>query len=637
MLSDFTYAPAAGLALDATLRLQKVDDVDTLQLIDNADQSVLQSLALAETDAVNIMGGEQDDKLTVDFTSPFFVPIRFNDSSSADNDALEVRGGDKPWDITGKDAGYVAGVTFAGVENLIGAAGNRDTFVFQGGGMLSGILEGGAGGYDTLVIEGTHQSVVFNAGGPDSGSVILDGYPIRYAGLEPISVSGADTVVVTTSVDDVDDRLVVEPYGTSQIMVRATDPFGLITMETIYFDIPTGSLTVNPGTGNDIVEIAGNLIMPAADLTINAENHPGERRRGNQHGRDGGQRRYFLDRCGQRRRVCFGDPGVRRVRVGGVAGGEAGLTISGATLHGGNIILSAASEVTPTDEKSGFVGIAKNPLSDHFSEAFVAIVDSQITSSGTLEHHGRFDRDDLGPGRCGSGGGRRGRGCRGRRVDRGQRGDCGGHGNEFPVCRRLPDDRREQCPQRDHPGRRLGGDGRGGLCHGGRERDHPGGDRSSGGAVLGDSIEVTSTSNRTVQTTALSSKGGATQNSDPDKSPNLRTQGKATTSETGAEGVTAAAALAFTKMDGTTEAYIAPAGSAVTATKAADSAVNIAAKSSNNMTAEADAGTTKTAAAAGVERLWRLTGRRLRTGPISGGPERSMPIPFRSRRPCPRP
>ena len=39
LLSDFTYAPAAGAALDATLRLHEADDGDTLQLIDNtADQ-----------------------------------------------------------------------------------------------------------------------------------------------------------------------------------------------------------------------------------------------------------------------------------------------------------------------------------------------------------------------------------------------------------------------------------------------------------------------------------------------------------------------------------------------------------------------------------------------------------------------
>ena len=90
--SDLTHAAAAGVALDATLRLQKVDDVDTLQLIDNVDQSVLQSQALSETTGVIINGAEQSDKLTIDFSNPFSVPINFSDTSADDSDSLEVVG-----------------------------------------------------------------------------------------------------------------------------------------------------------------------------------------------------------------------------------------------------------------------------------------------------------------------------------------------------------------------------------------------------------------------------------------------------------------------------------------------------------------------------------------------------------------
>ena len=64
LLDAMTYAPSSG-SLDATLRLQG----DTLQLINNSDQSVLASQALANfgaTDKVVITGGNQADELIVE-------------------------------------------------------------------------------------------------------------------------------------------------------------------------------------------------------------------------------------------------------------------------------------------------------------------------------------------------------------------------------------------------------------------------------------------------------------------------------------------------------------------------------------------------------------------------------------------
>jgi hypothetical protein len=51
---------------------------------------------------------------------------------------------DTLWNITGTDAGDVAGIMFAGFENLTGGAG-ADTFVFGDGAGITGVIDGGAG------------------------------------------------------------------------------------------------------------------------------------------------------------------------------------------------------------------------------------------------------------------------------------------------------------------------------------------------------------------------------------------------------------------------------------------------------------------------------------------------------------
>src|SRR4030042_1705985 len=103
--NDLIHAAAAGAALDLTLRMQKVDDVDILQLVNNADQSVVESQALADTSAVNITGADLDDKLTIDFSNPFSVPVTFTDASARDSDTLKVIGRDHAWDTSGPNGG----------------------------------------------------------------------------------------------------------------------------------------------------------------------------------------------------------------------------------------------------------------------------------------------------------------------------------------------------------------------------------------------------------------------------------------------------------------------------------------------------------------------------------------------------
>ncbi|NVM57337.1 MAG: LEPR-XLL domain-containing protein, partial [Desulfobacterales bacterium] len=264
--ADLSYT-MTGTSDDLTLRLEDVEGTDTLKLIDNDDLSILASQALDETSAVEILGSDQSDILTIDFGFDGLLdllPISFTDDSAGDSDWLEILGPDATWNITGADTGSVDNVDFFGIENLTGGPDNQDTFVFEEGGSLSGVVEGGAGGFDSLVIQGgTYDTVIFTPTGPDAGTADLDGDVITYAGLEPITMSGTSSVTVNGS--PLGDTLLVDLDG-SNVRVQADG-----TMESLSFGVPTASLTINGGLGDDSVTIEESLNMPGADLTINAE------------------------------------------------------------------------------------------------------------------------------------------------------------------------------------------------------------------------------------------------------------------------------------------------------------------------------------------------------------------------------
>ena len=202
---------------------------------------------------------------------------------------------DATWHVTGRGAGYLRSASlllFTGVEALTGDAGNRDTCVFTPAGRLSGTVNGGADGFDTLGIQGgTHQRVVYSSSGPDAGTIDLDGTRINYAGLEPIT----DTSVTP-------DRVFTGTFGADQIVLESSPTPGMMTIrsangtfESVTFLDPANSLTikgdfdddtvsiksVDPAfqgalmvqgdDGNDTINVDGSLTLPGAALSLDAE------------------------------------------------------------------------------------------------------------------------------------------------------------------------------------------------------------------------------------------------------------------------------------------------------------------------------------------------------------------------------
>jgi hypothetical protein len=220
--ASLTYQAAADTPL--TLRLAASE----LQIVDSTNPStVFASESLANlTDGVLVEGNGFNVNLTVDSGVPQ-VPGGVLFAGGSGTNTLVGPGRNTAWRITGAGEGSLGGpgfVSFMGVENLTGAADNQDTFFVDQGGSLSGTVEGGAGGYDTVVFTGAYGRVDYAVTGAQSGDVGLDGQTVRYAGMEPIQFlspvavfthTGTDSDDVITLRDIGGDDGVMEIFGTS--------------------------------------------------------------------------------------------------------------------------------------------------------------------------------------------------------------------------------------------------------------------------------------------------------------------------------------------------------------------------------------------------------------------------------------
>ena len=211
----------------------------------------------------NIEGGSDADDFIVEAGATLTQGL----DGGAGNDNLFGPAPDTTWNVTGDDSGDVAGVAFSGIENLTGAADNEDTFFFEGNGNLSGVIEGGDGGFDSLeLVGGVFSAVVYEAFDSHSGTITRDGQLITYAGLEPIS----DNMVVDDRVlgfSNVDQSIVITDNGDpadGQITVTST------AAESITFNNPANNLTINAGSGVDTITLQQLDNAFAANITINA-------------------------------------------------------------------------------------------------------------------------------------------------------------------------------------------------------------------------------------------------------------------------------------------------------------------------------------------------------------------------------
>jgi hypothetical protein len=234
----------------------------------------------------SITGGGGADTLNYSaYTTPVTVNLGANTATGtggasgftsliggAGNDTLVGPTSNATWNLTGANSGTVGSVTFTRFENLTGAANNADKFILYPSGMLSGTINGGAGGSDQLVFDdGNGNFVTYAPTGSQNGSVVSPaGTTFNYTGLEPISFyqsSFSDPKNVTITGNPIVANNLSLTYYTSALVEISQAGGG----ESIAFPIPASSLTIDLGDlGSNTLTIGSTsaLVLPGA-LTIN--------------------------------------------------------------------------------------------------------------------------------------------------------------------------------------------------------------------------------------------------------------------------------------------------------------------------------------------------------------------------------
>ena len=236
--------PAADEVVDHTVRVAE----GSIEFI-SADGTV-DAISLDGITGVSIQGGSGNDTLRIDSSGG--LAISFSGGDGNDTLSLVGEAADTTWTVTGAGTGSATGgLSFTGVENLAGAANNEDTFVVETGGSVASV-DGGDGGFDSLIVSGATSTLVLGAVDPNSGSVSLGGQTIAYFGLEPVttSVTAADVVIDLPNTSNT-ATLEVDPGDATKLRISGSG------FETTSFTIPTATITLNLGGGDDALTIGG--------------------------------------------------------------------------------------------------------------------------------------------------------------------------------------------------------------------------------------------------------------------------------------------------------------------------------------------------------------------------------------------
>ncbi|MGD8574588.1 MAG: hypothetical protein PVJ40_06520, partial [Gammaproteobacteria bacterium] len=217
----------------------------------------------------NLIGGSNPDSFTI---AGGTIAGQINGGGGADT--LIGDNMANTWVITGADAGTLSGTGgFVSVENLTGGTA-ADTFAFNDGATLSGVIDGAAG-TDTLDWSGylTARSITLTGAGPVDG----------FAGTET-SVSGGFTNIDAIAGSAVADQLVGNNLANTFNVTAsdAGDINGVFTFSGVenlqggsagdIFNLQAGlSGVLSGGGGTDQVNFLTGFTAPGPVLTIDAE------------------------------------------------------------------------------------------------------------------------------------------------------------------------------------------------------------------------------------------------------------------------------------------------------------------------------------------------------------------------------
>jgi Calx-beta domain/FG-GAP-like repeat/Bacterial Ig domain/TLD len=274
--ADLSYSAMADG--DFTLRVAEIDGIQTLQLAESQSPSVVVAWeSLSNIHGARIDAGGFDVNLRIDASveaAGVAGGIVFV-GGEGDN-TLFGSGNDSTWNITGAGEGTLGDVRFSGVENLIGSADNEDTFVFEAAGSISGVIDGGVGGFDSLVMNSNSEQTVDyrpSATNETAGVINVNGiYAVNFTGLEPIDIIGAGTASINLlGADDVLTIANGTGAGGAALVVSGTS--GGVAFEQVRFrnnsTVNIDTNVINNGTADIVTIASANNAHGNVNLNIN--------------------------------------------------------------------------------------------------------------------------------------------------------------------------------------------------------------------------------------------------------------------------------------------------------------------------------------------------------------------------------
>jgi hypothetical protein len=167
------------------------------------------------------------------------------------------------WSITGAGAGSwgapaAAFVSFTGIEDLTGTAGHDDSFDFQPGGSLAGMVTGQVSDKDQIILNvtagATPHTVSF-----DDAAVSVDGQTVyRYA-----QMAFAENIAITTTAGD--DQAVLAPASGFGTLVLSSSNG---SFQPVTFNEPAGLVMINLEGGADTLAFAAGGLPLALVVAV---------------------------------------------------------------------------------------------------------------------------------------------------------------------------------------------------------------------------------------------------------------------------------------------------------------------------------------------------------------------------------
>lgn len=235
---------------------------------------ILSSQSLSNSNTFVVSGNPTQDNLFIvqgSVLNQAGLNVQINGGSG--NNTLEVvndTSATRQWNITGNNSGQIGNVAFSSINHLVGGAGATNTFTVQAGATFYGEVDGGVGGYNTLVLQGVTGGS-YSPGATDGDGTVVSGQStIQFTGLQPVLIDGATVTGSSSGVNGTglpasftfttpngENNITISSPSVGENMISGTS--NGTTFESVTFE-NLGTVTINTATNDGATPSQGDTV-----------------------------------------------------------------------------------------------------------------------------------------------------------------------------------------------------------------------------------------------------------------------------------------------------------------------------------------------------------------------------------------